>query len=33
VIYGRPCDVLRVGSDSFLLTDDYAGVIYYVRKR
>jgi glucose/arabinose dehydrogenase len=33
VIYGRPCDVLRLGTDSFLLTDDYAGVIYYVRRR
>jgi glucose/arabinose dehydrogenase len=33
VIYGRPCDVLRIGADSFLLTDDYAGVVYYVRKR
>jgi glucose/arabinose dehydrogenase len=32
VIYGRPCDVMRLGSDSFLLTDDYAGVIYYVRR-
>jgi len=33
VIYGRPCDVLRMGADSFLLTDDYLGVIYYIRGR
>ena len=32
VVYGRPCDILRIGADSFLLTDDYSGVIYYVRK-
>jgi glucose/arabinose dehydrogenase len=31
VIYGRPCDILRIGPNSFLLTDDHAGVIYYVR--
>lgn len=33
VIYGRPCDILRVGPDSFLLTDDYSGVIYYIHRR
>jgi glucose/arabinose dehydrogenase len=32
-IHGRPCDVLKVGNDSFLLTDDYAGVVYYVYKK
>jgi glucose/arabinose dehydrogenase len=31
VIHGRPCGILRVGRDSFLLTDDYLGLIYYVR--
>jgi glucose/arabinose dehydrogenase len=30
-IYGRPCDIFRVGADSFLLTDDYSGVIYFIR--
>ena len=30
VVHGRPCDILRVGADSFLLTDDYSGVIYYI---
>jgi len=33
VIYGRPCDILRVGPDSFLLTDDYSGVIYYIHAK
>ncbi|HJX83605.1 MAG TPA: glucose/sorbosone dehydrogenase [Candidatus Angelobacter sp.] len=33
VLYGRPCDILRVAPDSFLLTDDYSGVIYYVRPK
>jgi len=32
VVHGRPCDILRLGSDSFLLTDDLAGLIYYVRQ-
>ncbi|HEX5735337.1 MAG TPA: PQQ-dependent sugar dehydrogenase [Blastocatellia bacterium] len=31
-INGRPADVLRYGKDGFLLTDDHAGVIYYVFK-
>jgi glucose/arabinose dehydrogenase len=31
VVHGRPCGILRVGPDSFLLTDDYLGLIYYVR--
>ncbi|HEY0557105.1 MAG TPA: glucose/sorbosone dehydrogenase [Thermoanaerobaculia bacterium] len=32
-IRGRPADVLRLGPDAFLFTDDYAGVVYYVYKR
>ena len=32
-INGRPVDVLNMGNDSFLFTDDYAGVVYYVYKR
>jgi glucose/arabinose dehydrogenase len=32
IVYGRPCDILRIGRDSFLLTDDYSGVIYFVRR-
>ncbi|HJQ69187.1 MAG TPA: PQQ-dependent sugar dehydrogenase [Blastocatellia bacterium] len=31
-INGRPADVLQYGKDAFLLTDDHAGVIYYVFK-
>jgi glucose/arabinose dehydrogenase len=33
VVYGRPCDIFRVGTDSFLVTDDKAGVIYLLRPR
>ncbi len=29
-VYGRPADVLAMGSNAFLFTDDYSGVIYYV---
>lgn len=32
-VYGRPVDILSVGPDAFLLTDDYAGVVYYVSKK
>jgi glucose/arabinose dehydrogenase len=32
-VYGRPCDVLRLDADSFLFTDDKAGVVYYVRRK
>ena len=32
-IYGRPADVMRTGADSFLFTDDHAGVVYYVFKK
>lgn len=32
-IHGRPCDILRVANDSFLLSDDYAGVVYYIYKK
>ena len=33
VINGRPCDILRLGPDSFLFTDDNKGIVYFVRKR
>lgn len=29
-VKGRPCGILRTGSDAFLLTDDLDGVIYYI---
>ena len=32
-VYGRPVDILSFGTDAFLLTDDYAGVVYYVYKK
>ncbi|HET6892600.1 MAG TPA: PQQ-dependent sugar dehydrogenase [Pyrinomonadaceae bacterium] len=32
-VNGRPVDLLSVGKDAFLLTDDYAGVIYYLRAK
>jgi glucose/arabinose dehydrogenase len=31
--HGRPVDVLSFGGHGFLLTDDYAGVVYYVYKK
>jgi glucose/arabinose dehydrogenase len=33
VIHGRPADIMKFGKDGFLLTDDNAGVIYYVYRR
>ncbi len=32
-INGRPVDVLSFGVDGFLMTDDYAGVVYYVYEK
>lgn len=29
-IYGRPADVMALGKNAFLFTDDYSGVVYYV---
>lgn len=33
VVNGRPCDIFRAGPDSFFLTDDKGGVVYYVYRR
>jgi len=33
VVNGRPCDIMRLGPNSFLFTDDNKGIIYLVRKR
>jgi len=33
IIYGRPADVFKLSANAFLVTDDYAGVIYYVYKK
>ncbi|MEK6283880.1 MAG: glucose/sorbosone dehydrogenase [Acidobacteriota bacterium] len=32
-VHGRPVDILSFGSNAFLLTDDSAGVVYYVYKK
>ncbi|MEO1094525.1 MAG: glucose/sorbosone dehydrogenase [Cyanobacteria bacterium J06638_28] len=32
-VYGRPADIFTLGPDTFLLTDDHRGVVYYVTKR
>lgn len=31
--FGRPCDIFKLGANSFLFTDDYSGVVYLVRKK
>lgn len=30
VVHGRPCGVFRTGPDSFLLSDDFLGLVYFV---
>lgn len=32
-VHGRPLDVFKLTPDSFLLSDDHGGVVYYVRKK
>lgn len=32
-VYGRPVDIMRLDENSFLFTDDFSGVVYYVRKK
>lgn len=32
-VVGRPCDIMKLSDDSFLFTDDYSGIVYYVRKK
>jgi glucose/arabinose dehydrogenase len=29
-VHGRPCAILRLDSDTFLLSDDYLGLIYFI---
>jgi len=31
VVRGRPCDIFKLSENSFLMSDDNAGVVYYVR--
>src|ERR1700719_1546100 len=33
VVRGRPCAILKLSDNSFLLSDDYANVIYYVHAK
>ena len=33
VVHGRPCAVLRLAPDTFLLSDDYLGLIYYIHPK
>lgn len=30
LVHGRPCGMLRLGPDTFLLTDDKLGLVYYI---
>jgi glucose/arabinose dehydrogenase len=32
-VHGRPADIFRLGPGAFLLTDDHAGIVYYVYKK
>ena len=32
-VHGRPCGILRIGPDTFLLTDDYLGLVYFIHPR
>jgi len=32
-VHGRPCGLFRVGPDSFLVSDDYLGLVYSVHPR
>jgi glucose/arabinose dehydrogenase len=32
-VAGRPVDILRFGTDAFLITDDKAGAVYYVARK
>lgn len=33
VVRGRPCGLLRVAPDTFLLTDDYLGLVYFIHPK
>lgn len=32
IVYGRPADIFRLTDDALLITDDRAGVVYYIRQ-
>jgi glucose/arabinose dehydrogenase len=31
-VVGRPCDIMKIGANSFLFTDDHIGIVYLIRK-
>jgi glucose/arabinose dehydrogenase len=33
IVHGRPCGILRIAPDTFLLTDDFLGLIYYIHPK
>jgi glucose/arabinose dehydrogenase len=33
LVHGRPCGLLRLGPDTFLLTDDKLGLVYFIHPR
>lgn len=32
-VFGRPCDIMKLDANSFLLTDDYSGIVYLIRRK
>ena len=32
-VVGRPCDIMKLDANSFLFTDDFSGVVYYVKRK
>ena len=32
-VVGRPCDIMKLDTNSFLFTDDHSGIVYLVRKK
>ena len=32
-VFGRPCDIMKLDANSFLLTDDFTGVVYLIRRK
>ncbi|MCD9185542.1 MAG: PQQ-dependent sugar dehydrogenase [Pyrinomonadaceae bacterium] len=32
-VHGRPCDIMKLDENSFLLTDDHSGIVYLIRKK
>jgi len=32
-VLGRPCDIMKLDANSFLLSDDFSGIVYVVRKK